>query len=82
MPFKSDKQKRFMEAVAHNPSFAQKVGVKPSVGKEFDKADKLNKPPGQNYSNFSLPAMPQQPDTDTVINPDKKFKLLRSKLRG
>jgi hypothetical protein len=29
-----------MEAVAHNPSFAKKVGVPQSVGQEFSKADK------------------------------------------
>jgi hypothetical protein len=29
-----------MEAVAHNPSFAKKVGVPQSVGKEFSNADK------------------------------------------
>lgn len=29
-----------MEAVAHNPSFAKKVGVKQSVGKDFSTADK------------------------------------------
>lgn len=29
-----------MEAVAHNPSFAKKVGIKQSVGKEFAAADK------------------------------------------
>ena len=29
-----------MEAVAHNPSFAKKVGVPQSVGKDFSKADK------------------------------------------
>ena len=40
MPAKSPKQKRFMQAVAHNPEFAKKVGVKPSVGKEFAKEDK------------------------------------------
>jgi len=28
-----------MEAVAHNPSFAKKVGVKQSVGKDFSTAD-------------------------------------------
>ena len=28
-----------MEAIAHNPSFAQKVGVKQSVGKDFAAAD-------------------------------------------
>ena len=29
-----------MEAVAHNPSFAKKVGVPQSVGKDFNNADK------------------------------------------
>ena len=40
MPSVSEKQKNFMAAVAHNPSFAKKVGVPQSVGKEFNKADK------------------------------------------
>jgi hypothetical protein len=38
MPAKSAKQERFMQAVAHNPAFAKKVGVPQSVGKEFTKA--------------------------------------------
>ena len=40
MPSTSKKQHRFMEAVAHNPSFAKKTGVPQSVGKEFSNADK------------------------------------------
>jgi hypothetical protein len=40
MPSKSPAQHRFMAAVANNPSFAKKVGVPPSVGKEFVRADK------------------------------------------
>jgi len=32
-----------MEAVAHNPAFAKKVGVPQSVGKEFAAADKGKK---------------------------------------
>jgi hypothetical protein len=32
-----------MEAIAHNPSFAKKVGVKQSVGKDFSAADKGKK---------------------------------------
>lgn len=40
MPSSSAKQHRFMEAVAHNPAFAKKVGVPQSVGKEFSTADK------------------------------------------
>jgi hypothetical protein len=35
MPAVSAKQEKFMQAVAHNPKFAKKVGVSQSVGKEF-----------------------------------------------
>jgi hypothetical protein len=38
MPTVSKKQERFMQAVAHNPKFAKKVGVPTSVGKEFTKS--------------------------------------------
>lgn len=37
MPAKSEKQRRFMAAVANNPKFAKKVGVPQSVGEEFMK---------------------------------------------
>ena len=40
MPSTSKKQHKFMEAVAHNPAFAKKVGVPQSVGKDFSTADK------------------------------------------
>jgi hypothetical protein len=39
MPSKSKKQKRFMEAVQHNPEFAEKVGVPQSVGEEMTKGN-------------------------------------------
>ena len=39
MPSVSKKQHNFMEAVAHNPAFAKKVGVPQSVGKDFSSAD-------------------------------------------
>ena len=35
MPAVSAKQEKFMQAVAHSPKFAKKVGVPQSVGKEF-----------------------------------------------
>ena len=41
MPAKSAKQKKFMQAVAHNPAFAKKVGVPQSVGSEFTKGKKM-----------------------------------------
>jgi len=40
MPATSKKQKTFMDAVAHNPAFAKKVGVPQSVGKDFSEASK------------------------------------------
>ena len=39
----SQKQARTMAAAAHNPKFAKKVGIKQSVAKEFNKADKGTK---------------------------------------
>ena len=39
MPAKSPKQAKFMQAVAHNPAFAKKVGVPTSVGREFSKKE-------------------------------------------
>lgn len=42
MPAKSEKQARFMQAVAHNKEFAKKVDVPQSVGREFSQmAEKL-----------------------------------------
>jgi hypothetical protein len=38
MPAKTEKQERFMRAVAHSPSFSKKVGVPMSVGREFTKS--------------------------------------------
>jgi hypothetical protein len=40
MPAKSPAQKRLMDAAAHNPAFAKKVGVPVKVAKEFSKASK------------------------------------------
>ena len=43
MPSTSKKQHNFMEAIANNPKFAKKVGIKQSVGQEFSDADKGKK---------------------------------------
>lgn len=40
MPSTSKKQHRFMQAIAHSPKFARKVGVAQKVGKDFEAADK------------------------------------------
>ena len=43
MPSTSKKQHNFMAAIANNPAFAKKVGIKSSVGEEFLTADKGKK---------------------------------------
>ena len=40
MPATSEKQKRLMDAAAHNPAFAKKVGIPTKVAKEYSKASK------------------------------------------
>ena len=40
MPAVSEKQKKFMDAAAHNPAFAKKAGVPMDVAQEFSKASK------------------------------------------
>lgn len=39
MPSKTEKQKKFMAAAAHSPTFAKKAGINQKVAKEFNKAD-------------------------------------------
>ena len=43
MPSTSKKQHNFMAAIAKNPAFAKKVGIKQAVGEEFLNADKGKK---------------------------------------
>ena len=43
MPSHSDKQRRFMAAAAHDPAFAQRVGIPQSVARDFNQADKGKK---------------------------------------
>jgi hypothetical protein len=43
MPAVSKKQKRLMDAAAHNPAFAKKVGIPQSVAMDFSKASKGRK---------------------------------------
>jgi hypothetical protein len=40
MPASSEKQKKFMDAAAHNPAFAKKAGVPQNVAKEFSDKSK------------------------------------------
>lgn len=43
MPSTTKKQHNLMEAVAHSPAFAKKVGIPQSVGKDYAAADKGKK---------------------------------------
>lgn len=45
MPSVSNKQERFMAAIAHNKDFAKKAGVPQEVGKDFNDADQAKKKP-------------------------------------
>lgn len=40
MPATSEKQKKFMDAAAHNPAFAKAAGVPQNVAKEFSEKSK------------------------------------------
>ena len=73
MPAKSEKQAKFMRAVAHSPSFAKKVGVPMSVGKEFSKfkeggmATKQKFPMGEKMGKVKTAA----PSRDGVVTKGK-----------
>jgi len=53
VPSKSPAQHRLMEAVAHNPKFAKKVGIPTSVGKDFAAADEAKMRGGGKLSSVS-----------------------------
>lgn len=54
MPAVSEKQKHLMDAAAHNPAFAKKVGIPTKVAKEFSQASK-----GQTFKSGGLMAKEQ-----------------------
>ena len=56
MPAKSKKQEKFMQAVANNPEFAKKVGVKQSVGKKFTKEKDMKKGKKMNMGGLTADA--------------------------
>jgi hypothetical protein len=62
MPATSEKQKRFMDAAAHNPAFAKASGVPVKVAKEFSEASKGLK--------FGKGAPKARPDLQKVNKPE------------
>ena len=63
MPATSSKQKKFMDAAAHNPSFAQQAGIPQSVAKDFSSASK-----GMKFGKGST----SRPDLQRINKPDTK----------
>ena len=63
MPATSLKQKKFMDAVAHNPAFAKQAGVPQSVGMDFSEASK-----GMKFGSGSR----SRADLQKVNNPDTR----------
>ena len=61
MPATSDKQKKFMDAAAHNPAFAKEAGISVGVAQEFSKASK-----GKRFTTGSRPDLQKisSPKTD------------------
>ena len=61
MPAVSDKQKKFMDAAAHNPAFAKEAGIPVGVAQEFSKASK-----GRKFTTGSRPDLQKanSPKTD------------------
>ena len=61
MPATSEKQKRFMDAAAHNPEFAKEAGVPVGVAQEFSKMSK-----GKKFTTGSRPDLQKagKPKTD------------------
>jgi len=63
MPATSLKQKKFMDAAAHNPVFAQQAGVPQSVAKDFSEASK-----GMKFGKGST----SRPDLQRINKPETR----------
>ena len=78
MPSSSKKQHNFMAAIANNPSFAKKVGVKQSVGKDFNTADKgktFNKGGMMKMRKFAEAGYVDDSDMDDEGNTRSKYEI-------
>ena len=79
MPAVSAKQKKFMDAAAHNPEFAKKAGVPKDVAKEYSEASK-----GQKFGTGTRPELQRinKPKTDHgSMNLFKKGGVMKSDLK-
>ena len=64
MPAKSEKQKKFMDAAAHNPAFAKASGVPVKVAKEYSEASKGMK--------FGKDTNKSRPDLQKINSPSTR----------
>lgn len=72
MPAKSAKQKKLMDAAAHNPDFAKKVGIPSKVAKKFSRTSKgmtFAKGGGVNRVGKAVAADRRDPDIGKMIGP-------------
>ena len=77
MPSTSKKQANLMSAVAHNPSFAKKVGIPQSVGMDFNKADKGKtfKGGGMNDMKQDMPMMKKVAKQEVKVHEKSMHKM-------
>lgn len=69
MPATSAKQKKFMDAAAHNPEFAKKAGIPVGVAKEFSKASR-----GKKFGSGARPDLQKVNKPKTDHGKSKLFK--------
>jgi hypothetical protein len=72
MPATSAKQKKFMDAAAHNPEFAKKAGVPMDVAKEFSKESK-----GKKFKTFGVDGRPDLQKVNKPKTSHGKMKLFK-----
>ena len=79
MPSVSKKQHKFMAAIAHNPSFAKKVGIPQSVGMDFNKADKGKtfKGGGMNDMKQDMPMMKKVAKQEVKVHEKSMHKMAK-----
>ena len=76
MPAKSAKQEKFMQAVAHNPKFAKKVGVPVTVGQEFTKSGGgMKKAAKKGYAGGGMPMVMKDGQKVPAFAADGKGKM-------
>ncbi len=65
MPAKSAKQKKLMDAAAHNPEFAKKVGIPMKVAKKFSRTSKgMEFKKGGSVNRIGRAVLPEKRDPD------------------